>query len=260
MRGRSERCDRLPHHLRTAARRRTQACLARVTLSHFQKAGAKTAPRRRIVRALTQGTPEQIGSGVIFAILRQHSRQRRQNIVPLRGYGDGLQQHGAGLGAIIALDMRERQRHTQINRSRREGKSAFEYRDRLVATSAVRELTAVFQKCRQEWGPPRRGSLQLTERRIRLPRGAQGAGEFDFDRRIIAATCRPLQRDNRFDRAVLHQQRASENLRRKGIATIRLQYAGGDALRFIGTLHTQRQNRAVERVLAGARPIEGSRT
>jgi hypothetical protein len=88
MRRGRERRDRRSHHLGTTARGLTQARLACIALTHFQKASTKAAPRHRIVRLQGKSAPEKIGGGRIFAILRQDPCQCGQNIRPLRRIGD----------------------------------------------------------------------------------------------------------------------------------------------------------------------------
>jgi hypothetical protein len=58
------------------------------------------------------------------------------------------------------------------------------------------------------------------ETAVAAPGRGQCRGKQGFDRRMIAAPRGPLQRNDRLVGAVLHQQRASENFRRQGIAPV----------------------------------------
>lgn len=252
-----ERRDGLPHHLGAASRCQTQTRLACITLSHLQKTSTEAAARRRIVGLQSERAAKQIGGGRIFAVLRQNPCQRGENIRPLRRIGDGSLQQRACADTIVALDMREGQRDTQIHRAGRRLKPALEHGHRLVVPSASRKLIAVFKKGRHERRSSRRGSLQSIQRGIGSTGRCQGARELKFDGRIIAAPRRTFEWNHRLVRAILHHECAPENLSSKEIAAIGLQHAGGDALGFIGTLHPQCQNGFIERMLNQPRWASG---
>jgi hypothetical protein len=87
------------------------------------------------------------------------------------------------------------------------------------------------------------------------PGRGQYRGKQGFNQRFIAAPRRPLQGIDRLNGAVLHQERASENLRCADIAPVRLQDIRGEALCLIEALHPERKNRFFKRWIAGARPF-----
>lgn len=171
----------------------------------------------------------------------------------LRSVSRGTLQQGACADAIVALDVRKGQSHTQVENVGCRLNATLEHRQCFIVSPASRELIAVFEKCRNERWPSCGDPLQSFQSIIRSARRCKGAREFELDRRILAAPRRPLQRSDRFVRAALHHERPPENLSGENIAAVGLEYARGHALRFIGTLHPQRKKGAVERLLSRPR-------
>ena len=135
----------------------------------------------------------------------------------------------------------------------RERKAAFEHRHGLVEPPGPRQLNAMLEKCRRIWRSPRGGPAQLLDRLVLAPRERERRAEQGLDSGILAAPRGLFQRRDRLGAAVLHQQRLTEQLRRKDVAAIGLQYFGGDPLGLAGTLHPQCKARAFERLVAGVR-------
>jgi len=155
--------------------------------------------------------------------------------------------------------MKETELHSQLDRVGRQRQPAFEHRVCLLEAPNAGKLAAMFEKRRRKRWPPRRGPAQLIECLVAASGRSERRGKQGFDRGIAAAACRPFQRCDRLGGAVLHQQRLTENLRRAGVAAVRLQHVSGNALGLVGTLHPQRQGRAFERLIDGVRPSGAGR-
>ena len=62
--------------VRSAAKRRTQARLASVAITHLQKASGEISAGKGIIRTMRQRMSIGIGGGGIFAVLNQHTSKR----------------------------------------------------------------------------------------------------------------------------------------------------------------------------------------
>ena len=205
MRSGGERGDRLPGQLRRATRYRTQARFSRLALPHLELAYAEIGSRRGVVGPHPERTPIEIGGGGIFTVQRQHLGQPDQNVVPLRRCREQLRKNSARLGAVVAFDMEIAKLRSQIDRIGDERKPALEHGDSLVEASNFAKLTGIFDKGRRKRRSPRHGPAQPVKRLVAPPDGGQCDGQQGLDLRIVTATRRPLQRDNRLVGAVLHQ-------------------------------------------------------